>query len=143
MQFSANEGAAKVMTVWISVGGIAATAMVSALAGLLVPALLNGVVVIGAVTVAAALWYPSRYVSRLRGSYDGQSVRATTGVFGQKQLFVPMESLRTFEVFSTPVQRLFGCRTLILRFAGGAAIIPLLPADQAEALAAALERHGT
>lgn len=139
MCFSANAGAVKVLTVWISIAGIAGCALASALAGIFTPWLLIGAGFLGGVTCFAALWYPPRYAAALRGSFDGVAVRVTTGVFRQREIFVPVDALRTFEVGSTPIQRLFGCRTVILRFAGGAAVLPLLPAPQAESLIQALE----
>lgn len=139
MQFAANKGAARVLSVWISAIGIAATSLISALAGLITPLFIPLSVISGIITVIAAVWYPTRYAELLHGSFDGSAIRATTGVFIKKQLFVPIKALRTFELCSTPVQRLFGCRTVILRFAGGAAFLPLLPADQAEKLVSELE----
>lgn len=61
------------------------------------------------------------------------------GVLWRRQIFVPMQALRTFETWQTPIQRLFHCRTLILRFAGGAAILPLLPDPDALMLTRMLE----
>ena len=92
----------------------------------------------GAATVAAVL-VPARYVGRFRVSFDGRAVRAVSGVFVKKELFLPADAIRAFEVCSTPAQRLFGCRTIAIRFAGGAAFLPLLSKEQAEQLADALE----
>lgn len=138
MHFSAGTGTIRVLTVWISVAGVAITAAISALAGLFTPWLLIGSAIMGGVTVFAALWYPHRYASVLQGDFDGISIRSTTGVFRKRSLFVPVKALRTFEICSTPLHRIFGCRTVILRFAGGAAYLPLLPTEQAEAFTAAL-----
>jgi membrane protein YdbS with pleckstrin-like domain len=139
VRFFAGKGAKKVITVWISALGIAATALVSALAGLTTPRLLPLAFVFGAATVAAAFWYPPRYVGRFRVSFDGRAVKVVSGVFVKKELFLPADAIRAFEVCSTPAQRLFGCRTIAIRFAGGAAFLPLLSKEQAEQLAAALE----
>ena len=42
--------------------------------------------------------------------------------------------MRTFESWETPLQRRLGCRTLILHFAGGAIVLPLLSAQDSEQL---------
>ncbi|HBT65700.1 MAG TPA: hypothetical protein DEB10_13670, partial [Ruminococcaceae bacterium] len=115
-------------------------ALISSAAGLFRPWLLLLSLASGLLTVIAALWYPHRYADELHGSFDGKAVRATTGVFTKKRIFVPVNALRTYELCSTPLQRLFGCRTMILRFAGGAAYLHHLPKDQAEMLTAALEQ---
>lgn len=140
MQFAADKGAAKVITVWISALGIAATSGISALAGLISPWLLPLAAVCGIATVAAAIWYPPRYIKLFSGSFDGNAIRATSGVIIKKELFVPVKALRTFDLCSTPVQRFFGCRTIVLRYAGGSAFLPLLPVQQAEKLVAELEK---
>ncbi|HPU58802.1 MAG TPA: PH domain-containing protein [Candidatus Avimonas sp.] len=140
MQLSADKGAEKVITLWITLAGVAASSIISALAGLITPWLLILTIIAGVITVVAAIWYPPEYARHFKGSFDGYAIRATTGVFIKKELFVPVKALRTFDLCSTPVQRLFGCRTVILRFAGGAALLPLLPAGQAEKLVSELER---
>ncbi len=140
MHFSANKSTIKVLRVWISVFGIVLTSLISALAGLLTPWLLILSAGVGAVTVFTSLWYPQKYASVMQGDFDGTAVKAVTGVFIRKQLFVPLTALRT-ELCSTPIQRLLGCRSVILRFAGGAAFLPLLPVKQAQELVAALEEY--
>lgn len=140
VNFSAADGAAKVLTVWITAGGIAAVALSAALAGLLAAWLLAVTGLLIAVTTFAAQWYPPRYRASLKGSFDGVAVHAFKGVLWRHEIFVPTDALRTIEMCSTPAQRLFGCRCVILRFAGGSAVLPLLPVQQAEALVRALER---
>lgn len=141
MHFEADSGAIKVLTVWISAAGIIAEMLISALAGLITRWFFVGSWVVGAVTVFAAIWYPPRYASALKVSFDGIAIRASIGVFRKQEIFVPIKALKTFELCSTPVQRLFKCGTVILRFAGGAAYLPLLPAAQAKDLTDALERY--
>lgn len=142
MHFAADNSAVRILTIWISVSGIAATSLLSAIAGLVTPwfLLLSGIS--GLLTVFLALWYPRRYADTMRGSFDGKAIRAVTGVFTKKNIYVPIGALRTFETVTTPLQRLYGCRTVILRFAGGSAILPLLPTEQAQRLTAALEQYG-
>lgn len=76
----------------------------------------------------------------LHGSCDAQAVRAEKGVFWTQKLFIPVSSLRTVESWATPLHRLCRCRTIVLRFAGGAAFLPFLPEEQAERLTALLEK---
>lgn len=141
LHFTVGRGAVKVLTIWISAAGIAATALVSALAGLITPWFLVGSTIVGIATIFAALWYPSRYVDVFSGSFDGMAVRATIGVIRRQEIFVPIKALRTFELCSDPVQRIFKCRTVILRFAGGAVYLPLLPETQAFQLAKDMEKY--
>lgn len=141
MHFTVGRGAVKVLTVWICAGGITATALISALAGLITPWLLVGSSIAGTATIFAALWYPPRYADVFSGSFDGVAVRATIGVIRRQQIFVPIKALRTFELCSDPVQRIFKCRTIILRFAGGAVYLPLLPETQAFELAQNMEKY--
>lgn len=140
MNFAADERAERVLTGWISLAGVAVVSLIGALAGLLTPWLMAGAAVVGLLTVAAALVYPPLYAGTLKGRYDGQAVYAVSGVLLRREIYVPMAALRTFELSSTPLQRRFGCRTVVLRFAGGSALLPLLPAKQAEELTALLER---
>ncbi|MPN12337.1 hypothetical protein SDC9_159653 [bioreactor metagenome] len=139
MKFAADYGAQRVLEIWIAAFGIAAVALTAAFAGLFTPWLLIITAVSGGVTVFAFLWYPPHYADSLSGSFDGAAVRAVKGVFWRKELFVPVEALRTIEMSATPVQRMFHCRTVILRFAGGSALLPLLPEEQARSLTAALQ----
>ena len=141
MQFFTGKQASKVLALWIALGGVLANALLSALAGLFTPKLLYGSALIGVLTVFLALWYPPRYCRSMQGVFDGEAVRAVQGVLWKKELFVPMTALRTFEISSTPLQRYFGCRTVVLRFAGGAAWLPLLAEDMAYALTRALEQR--
>lgn len=140
MTFQAGNGAKKVLVSWMSATGIAAAGLCGLLAGLLSDWLFIGAGAVSLLTVFGVLWYPPHYIRRMQGSFDGHAIRAVKGVFWRKELFIPMNALRTFECWSSPVQTLFGCRTLILRFAGGAALLPLLSAEQAKALTLLLEK---
>ena len=143
MIFGAGSGAQKILAVWISLAGILAVGLIGLLAGLFTPWLLLAAAVVAAADVFLALWYPPRFVRSLRGSFDGVAVRAAWGVCWQREVFVPMVALRTFECWATPLLRWGGCRVLVLRFAGGATLLPLLSAAQAEELAARLEEAET
>ncbi len=139
MTFQAGEGARRVLRLWIALAGVLASGLTGLLAGLLTPWLLLLTALVSVLTVFLFLWYPQRYAASLKGGFDGEAVRAQMGVLWRRQIFVPMQALRTFETWQTPIQRLFHCRTLILRFAGGAAILPLLPDPDALMLTRMLE----
>lgn len=139
LAFAADKRSERVLALWISAAGILLTGLAGCLAGLLTPWLLILAALTGAATVAAALWYPPRYAACLQGSFDGTAVRAVKGVLFKRELYVPASALRTVESGSTPLQRRLHCRTMVLRFAGGAVLIPLLPEDEAERLSKALE----
>ncbi len=99
--------------------------------------------VIGAaVWTAGWFWYLPRLCRRFRGVYDGKTVRTQSGALWQKETIVPLSSLRTFEVWIPPLHSLFGCRTVVLRFAGGSAWLPLMDAQTARRLTALLEKQG-
>lgn len=142
VSFAAESGAAKVLTVWITAGGIAVVALSAAIAGLFAVWLLAFTGVFIAAVVFAAQWYPPRYAAALKGRFDGMAVHAVKGVLWKREIFVPAGALRTIEISSTPTQRLFGCRSVILRFAGGSSVLPLLPKQQAEALVGSIESVG-
>lgn len=80
---------------------------------------------------ALAIWYPPRFAARLQGHFNGRLICAQMGVLIQRTVFVPRSSLRNFEVMAPPLHALFGCRTLLLRFAGGSVVLPFLPKEQA------------
>lgn len=139
MEFQAGDGARKVLTLWTAGIGVLAAFLIGVVAGLLTPWLLIGSGLVGVATVAACFWYPARFVRSFRGSCGAEALRAEMGVIFQKELYIPLSSLRTVESWATPLHRAFRCRTIILRFAGGAAILPLLPKEQAGELAELLE----
>lgn len=140
MEFQAEQGARRLLAIWLSAGGILLAAFFGALAGLLAVWLLAGSALVGAATLFGVLWYAPRYAGSLHGSCDAQAVRAEKGVFWTQKLFIPVSSLRTVESWATPLHRLCRCRTIVLRFAGGAAFLPFLPEEQAERLTALLEK---
>ena len=140
MEFQVGDGARKVLTLWIAGTGVLAAFLIGALAGLLTPWLLIGSGLVAAATVAVCFWYPTRFVRSFRGSCREEALRAEIGVLFKKELYIPLSSLRTVESWVTPLHRAFRCRTIGLRFAGGAAILPLLPAAEAGELARLLEQ---
>lgn len=139
MSFCAGERAKKVIRIWIAGAGILLCAVIGMLAGLFTAWLLIAAAAAGGATIFLVWWYPIQYAAVFHGHFDGTAVRAVKGVIWRKHVFVPTSSLRTFECWETPLQRRLGCCTLILRFAGGATILPLLSRDQAADLTRKLE----
>ena len=140
MEFHTGDGARWVLAIWLAALGVAGAALCGVLAGLFSSWLLLGSGLIALVTLFAALWYPPRYARSLTGRCESEAVRARKGVLWKQELYIPVSSLRTVESWVTPLQRLFRCRTIMLRFAGGAAVLPLPPEKQAAALVDLLER---
>ena len=140
MEFAAESSAARVLALWITAAGMAVTSLTAALAGLITPWLLvlTGIGIF--LTIVASQWYPPRYAAAFHGRFDGSSIYASRGVFWKKELYIPTHALRTVELCSTPLQRRLRCITLVLHYAGGTAILPLLPEEQAKALAGAIDR---
>ena len=134
MEWQLGDGARRVLRLWISLAGIIGCLLTGGIAGLFTPWLLIPAGIWAGAAVFLALWYPGRYVSAFRGCMDQHSVRAHTGVFWRREWYIPLSALRTFESWETPLQRRLGCRTLILHFAGGAIVLPLLSAQDSERL---------
>ena len=141
MEFQAGTGARRVLRLWMAGIGVLAASLIGLLAGLFTPWLLIGSGLVGAATVVGVLWYPPRYAGNLQGSCTSEAVRAYKGVLWKQELFIPVSSLRTVESWATPLHRVFHCRSIVLRFAGGGVILPLLPEKQAQELARALEEY--
>lgn len=88
-----------------------------------------------------SVWYAPRLTRSLRGVLTPQAIHAVYGVVWTREWYVPLEALRTFEVWTPPLHRLFRCRTVVLRFAGGCAWLPLLARQDADRLAERLARR--
>ena len=84
-------------------------------------------------------WYLPKLSASITGSFEEVAVRGTYGVLWKRELYVPLDALRTFEIWTPPLHRLFHCRTVVLRFAGGSALLPLLDVATAHELTQALE----
>ena len=140
MKFYAGDGAVALLRTAISaVAAVLAAGTVIA-ARFWLPSLW-GLLPVTAAWVAAAFWLAPRFKRSVRGTFDAGNVRVEYGVWWRRELFIPLSSLRTFEIWAPPLHRLFRCRTVVLRFAGGAAVLPLLSCDIAAALTAELERN--
>lgn len=91
------------------------------------------------VAVFLLVWYLPRLTRSLYGEMDDRRITVQYGVLWQRETVVSLSSLRTFETWTPPLHRLFHCRTVVLRFAGGCAVLPLLDNDTAKHLTARLE----
>lgn len=139
MEFRAGDGARRVLMALAALLTVLSAGVVGLLAGLISPWLLLGLIPVGLAGLLAFLWYPPRFAASLSGSFDGTAVRASVGVLWRKEIFVPMNALRTFECWKLPLHRFWNCRTIILRFAGGATMLPLLREEDAIRLVERLE----
>lgn len=86
-------------------------------------------------------WYTPSFCRRFRGEVTETAIRTFSGVLIRRQSVVPFAALRTIEVWAPPLHRFFGCRTIILRFAGGRAFLPLISEKTAHCLTVLMEKH--
>ena len=139
MTFQSGEGARTILMLAIAAAFVLLSGLIGLLAGLFTPFLLFLLIPAAAAGVFLFLWYPPRFAASVEGSFDGEAVRARMGVLWKREVFIPMNALRTFESWAPPLHRLWHCRTLVLRFAGGSAALPLLPEEDASRLVRMLE----
>lgn len=135
MTFSAGVGALMVLrTVVIAVTAVA-VALLRWLTGSfwsLVPMVL---------AVPLLVWYLPRLSRSLYGEMDHERLYVRYGVLWRRETVVLLGALRTFEAWTPPLHRLFHCRTVVLRFAGGSVFLPLLDEKTACRLTARLEEY--
>ena len=131
MEFRAASGAVRVLRVLVTA--------VLLLTALLLWMLLPMLGILPLAILPFAWWCCARFARSVYVSLNVKAVCVRYGVFWQREIFVPTKSLRTFEVWTPPLHRLYGCRTVVLRFAGGAALLPLLSVATVGRLAAQLE----
>ena len=140
MVVHAGRQAAFLLSIWITAAGLPFLALWGAavvLGGLF---LWLGGGVGGAWVAAAALWYPPRWAAAFTARFDGRALYTQSGVLWRKERLIPVDALRTLECRATPLQRKLGLQSLVLRFAGGAATLALLDREEAQKLAALLEK---
>ncbi len=89
--------------------------------------------------VPLVVWYLPRLTRSLYGEMDHERLYVRYGVLWRRESVVPLDALRTFETWTPPLHRLFHCRTVVLRFAGGSVVLPLLDEKTACRLTARLE----
>ena len=141
MKFSAGTGAKAVLQTTITLIASAATAVWLWIVDRQ-PLALIGTALIGIACGVCLVWLIPRFVHSVCGVFGTDSIRVSFGVLLHREVFVPLKSLRTFEIWAPPLHRLFRCRTIVLRFAGGAAVLPLLSCDTAALLTETLDRRG-
>lgn len=134
MEFEAGKGSVNILAAYISLLTVAVAALIGLLAGWLYTPLLWLLLPLLSVASFLLLYYPRRFAATMRGRFDGTAVRMVSGVWLRKETFVPISALRTYECWTPPLHRLWHCRTVVLRFAGGAAVLPLLSEEQADRL---------
>ncbi len=78
--------------------------------------------------------YVPKLVHSLYGRVDRSAVNVSYGLLWQREIYAPLEALRTYEIWMPPLHRAFRCRTVVLRFAGGSAWLPLLDRTDVERL---------
>lgn len=93
------------------------------------------------IIIAAPLFtgYIPRLTASLYGKMDGMRLYVRYGILWRRETVVPLSALRTFEAWTPPLHRLFKCRTVVLRFAGGCVFLPLLDEKTASRLTEQLE----
>lgn len=89
------------------------------------------------VTVPMSVWlvtYPPRYIASISVWVDDDTVSVQTGAWWRHYTIVPITAIRTVELIQTPLERQRGCVHLVLRFAGGTAVLPFLSKEDAHRL---------
>lgn len=133
MSFGAGKGAAAILCLVSAAGLLLIAAVLRLWVGdgwwYLIPLAAYGVL----------RWYTARWVQSLGGTADEKHIFVRYGVLWRRETVVPLRALRTFETFVPPLHRLFRCRTVVLRFAGGSVWVPLLAEETAQKLARRLE----
>ncbi len=141
MTFRAGHRAREMLSLQIGIVGAVLTALLCLCSVWVTPWLWILTVLFVPVTLVMVCWYPRAYVRVLRGSYDGAAIHVVKGVFWRRETLVPMPALRTFECWTLPLGRLFDCHTVVLRFAGGTAMLPMLGGRDAEKLTVLLSKE--
>ncbi len=133
MVFCAGTGATAVLRTIV----IAVTVVLTGLCRWLTDTLWCGIPIL--VAVPLWIWYLPRLAGSLYGKMDEEHLYVRYGIVWRRETVVPLSALRTFESWVLPIHRLFRCRTMVLRFAGGSVYIPLLDEKTARRLAGRLE----
>lgn len=91
--------------------------------------------------ILVLVWYLPRLTDSLYGETDDGRLYVRYGVLWHRETVMLLSALRTVEMWTPPLHRLFHCRTVVLRFAGGGVLVPLLDEKTACRLAAQLEEY--
>ena len=140
MDFHTGRQSAFLLAVWITAAGLPGMAAIGAAAVFFGPLLWFAAALFSLIAAAAALWYPPRYAAAFTGRFDGWVLHIESGVFWRRERIIPVDALRTLECCSTPLQHRLNLQTLVLRFAGGTAVLPLLDREEALRLSSLLEK---
>lgn len=132
VSFSAGDGAIWVLRVLTAV----ITAVLMGFCGILTQFFWWVPLPVG--VIMARLYLPS-LVHSIYGEISERGIYVRYGVLWQRESWVPPEALCTVEAWVPPLHRLFGCQTVVLRFAGGCVLLPLVDKKQAHYLTAHLE----
>lgn len=89
----------------------------------------------------ATVWvlYVPFLVRSIVGDCRPEGIYVRFGVIWRREMRVPFSTLRTYEIWAPPLHRVFRCRTVILRFAGGSVWLPLLATETAAMIVAYVE----
>ena len=124
MTFSAGRGAPALLRIlWTAAAGLT-TGLLLLLRRWIAPLWWSPFLLL--LWAAGMWWYLPRLCRSLRGTVEPTAIRFSLGVWWRREVFLPVDALRNFEVWAPPLHRLLGCRTVVLRFAGGSAWLPLL-----------------
>lgn len=78
-------------------------------------------------------------VRSVYGECRAEGLYVRFGVVFRREMHVPFSTLRTYETWAPPLHTLCGCRTMVLRFAGGSVWLPFISTDTARRVAAYVE----
>ena len=139
MSFGAEKRAARLLALWIGIGGVVAHFVIGYLAWWLWTPLAWLFLPLYPCLYWAVWVYPVRWAAGYGGELDASQLYIHRGVLWRREWLLPLSALRSVEWWEPPLHRLFGCRTLLLRHTGGTVLLPLLPRGQAAALWKRLE----
>lgn len=134
MTLHPGPGAEKLLRLWLITAGTAVSLLCLAAALRWDLRFLPVAGAAAAITAAATLYYPSRYLCRWQADCTHETLTAARGVFWQRQWRVPLPALCSAVWWDTPCSRRLGCGILVLHHSGGTTLLPFLDAAEAAAL---------
>ena len=90
------------------------------------------------VLLVGTMYWPF-WIRSVYGELDNRRLYLRVGVIWRRELTVPRVAFRTMEYLVPPLHRIFGCCTVVLRFAGGSVWVPLLDVETVNRLKAQME----
>lgn len=127
----ASRYGARILRWWLTAACIGLFLCCGIVAGILRVSLFPTAPLAAIPTAVWLVWYPRRYTDRITVWVDDDTVSVQTGVWWRKHTAVPRTALRTVDLIQTPLGRRWRCVHLVLRFAGGIAVLPFLTAADA------------